>query len=142
MKFNINKRSFLSVLIMFMCVGFTFAAPSTGSAAGEEINTVVFNIVDFFNSGWVKGIACIALIAECIGLLVGGGQNPQILKKFLPLIAGTIIFMCAGKIVTLIFGASSSNFSEDLNALLLPETDDTEQNSFKFSDDNSVVFIS
>ena len=69
--------------------------------------------MNFFSNGWVKGIACIALIAEAIGLIFAGGQNPQVFKKFLPLIAGTIIFMCAGKIITLVFG-SNPNFKSDL----------------------------
>ena len=73
-----------------------------------------FNHVNFFGNGWVKGIACIMLIGECLGLLVAGGQNPQIFKKFLPFIIGTVLFMCAGKIVTLVFGNSTIDFSSDL----------------------------
>ena len=86
------------------------------TTATAEMNNVVGNLVSFFENGWVKGIACIALIAEAIGLIFAGGQNPQIFKKFLPLIAGTVIFMCAGKIITLVFGANETqNFKQDLN---------------------------
>lgn len=116
-KFNRDgKKALLRkviVLVAFLVVATTpiFAA----DAAANEVNGIVGNLVSFFESGWVKGLACIALIAEAIALIFAGGQNPQIFKKFLPLIAGTVIFMCAGKIITLVFGANASqNFKNDL----------------------------
>lgn len=108
----VSRNKFLTMFLLLTAVTLsgTFAATSND----QGISDVVYNIVNFFNSGWVKGIACIALIAEAIGLLVAGGQNPQVFKKFLPLIAGTIIFMCAGKICNVIFGSSETNFEDDL----------------------------
>jgi len=106
----LNKRAFM-VLVLFVAATTSIFAQDTTA----EMNTIVGNLVSFFENGWVKGIACIALIAEAIGLIFAGGQNPQIFKKFLPLIAGTVIFMCAGKIITLVFGANSTqNFKQDL----------------------------
>ena len=103
--------------LMVALSSFTFAQNANTSAASSGMTTSVNNIVDFFSSGWVKGIACIMLIGECLGLLVAGGQNPQIFKKFLPFIIGTVLFMCAGKIVTLVFGNFGSNtFSTDLSS--------------------------
>lgn len=108
-----HKKASLFALIAFACCTFTFAASS--STAATEMSSSVNKIVDFFSSGWVKGLACILLIGECLGLLVAGGQNPQIFKKFLPFIIGTVLFMCAGKIITLVFGDfGSSQFSTDL----------------------------
>ena len=92
-----NKKLLVFLVVLFLTTTFIFADAKT------EVTTIVNNLVGFFSSSWVKGIACIALIAEAIALIFAGGQNPQIFKKFLPLIAGTIIFMCAGKIVTLVF---------------------------------------
>lgn len=107
-----HKKLFFVCLLLVVACSFTFAGASA-SAMEESVN----NIVDFFSSGWVKGICCIMLIGECLGLLFAGGQNPQIFKKFLPFIIGTVLFMCAGKIVTLVFkGFSDTTFSTDLAA--------------------------
>lgn len=106
----LNKRAFMFLVIFVTATTSIFAQD-----ASSEVNTIVGNLVAFFENGWVKGLACIALIAEAIGLIFAGGQNPQIFKKFLPLIAGTVIFMCAGKIITLVFGANQTqNFKKDL----------------------------
>lgn len=106
----LNKRAFMFLVIFVTATTSIFAQD-----ASSEVNNIVVNLVAFFENGWVKGLACIALIAEAIGLIFAGGQNPQIFKKFLPLIAGTVIFMCAGKIITLVFGANQTqNFKKDL----------------------------
>lgn len=116
MKFN--KKTFLFVLFVFILAAASFAGESNSSTkATTEMATRVNAIVDFFSSGWVKGICCILLIGECLGLLFAGGQNPQIFKKFLPFIIGTVLFMCAGKIIAVVFGdwgSSGNNFSSDL----------------------------
>lgn len=110
-----NKHKFLCALVLMSCVlvSATFAEVNT-----ETMDSKINNVVDFFNGGWVKGICCILLIGECLGLLFAGGQNPQIFKKFLPFIIGTVLFMCAGKIVTIIWGTSDSTFSADLTSMI------------------------
>lgn len=109
-----NKKVLNKKLCMFLVL-FVAATASmfADDAVANEVNDIVGNLVNFFSNGWVRGLACIALIAEAIGLIFAGGQNPQVFKKFLPLIAGTIIFMCAGKIITLVFG-SDPDFAADL----------------------------
>lgn len=103
------KKLFVFLFLMVVACSFTFAG------AAESMNNSVNNIVDFFSQGWVKGIACIMFIGECLGLLFAGGQNPQIFKKFLPFIVGTVLFMCAGKVITLIFkDFKGTQFSTDL----------------------------
>lgn len=105
-----HKKLCSIAFILFCICSFTFAD------AKADMSNSVNRIVDFFSSGWVKGICCIMLIGECLGLLFAGGQNPQIFKKFLPFIIGTVLFMCAGKIITLVFGDfGDSQFSEDLS---------------------------
>lgn len=112
-----NKKFVLFAFFMFVACSFTFAD------AAEEMSTSVNRIVDFFSSGWVKGIACIMLIGECLGLLFAGGQNPQIFKKFLPFIIGTVLFMCAGKIISLVFGNfGDDQFSTDLSKTSMAPT--------------------
>ena len=112
----LNKKACVFLVLFFVAATAMFASDtSTSTSVSSEMNNIVGNLVSFFESGWVKGIACIALIAEAIGLIFAGGQNPQIFKKFLPLIAGTVIFMCAGKLITLLYGANNSqNFKKDL----------------------------
>ena len=105
-----HKKLFFFFMFSMVAVAATFAAVDT-TAMNSRVNTVV----DFFNGGWVKGICCILLIGECLGLLFAGGQNPQIFKKFLPFIIGTVLFMCAGKIMTIIWGTQDTTFSEDLS---------------------------
>lgn len=120
-----HKKPFLMFFLGVVMCSFTFAD------AVSEVNGVIGNIVNFFSNNWVKGIACIAFIAECLGLLFAGGQNPQVFKKFLPLLAGTILFMCAGKIVSLVFGSNTQDFSTDLDlptnkpktSMLLPDSE-------------------
>ncbi|GEM_PF-1893336 len=139
-----HKKLVMFLIVTMIAAASIFAQQSAADSSGmKDVNQRVFNIVDFFNGKWVRGIACVALIAECIGLLFAGGQNPQVFKKFLPLIAGTIIFMCAGKIVTIIFGTNDANFSDDLdgNAYLLPETP-RETDSLRFSIDGGTVTFS
>ena len=106
-----HKKAFLVFLIAFVVLSGTFA----GDAA-QEMSTTMTNIVDFFGKGWVKAICCILLIGECLGLLFAGGQNPQIFKKFLPFIIGTVLFMCAGKIINIVFGKTDISFSSDINS--------------------------
>jgi len=107
-----HKKVSVLILMVLLVVGSVAADVDT-----KSMDDTVNNIVDFFNGAWVKGICCVALIGECLGLIFAGGQNPQIFKKFLPLIAGTVLFMCAGKIVTIIFGTNKSNFSTDLTGM-------------------------
>ncbi len=131
-----HKKMVLTALFAVVMCSFTFAA----SDAATEMNSSINNIVDFFSSGWVKGIACIMLIGECLGLLFAGGQNPQIFKKFLPFIIGTVLFMCAGKIITLVFSNfSNTTFSDDLGktSYLLPEqkTSDNQKIEYIFPED-------
>lgn len=114
-----HKKVVLIAFFTIVACSFTFAGNETATA----METTIGNIVNFFSSGWVKGIACIALIGECLGLLFAGGQNPQVFKKFLPLIIGTVLFMCAGKIITLIFGSSTINFSDDLKKTAMVNTE-------------------
>ena len=109
-----HKTAVMFFLTAIVAAASTFAV---GTDTATEMNKRVGTVINIFNNNWVKGIAALALIGECLGLLFAGGQNPQIFKKMLPVIAGTVLFMCAGKITTLLFGdfgQGSETFSEDL----------------------------
>ena len=113
------RHKFLCLLMVlgFVMVSSSFAVTDGSTVDTSTMDSSVNRIVDFFNGGWVKGICCILLIGECLGLLFAGGQNPQIFKKFLPFIVGTVLFMCAGKIISIIFGTNSTTFSNDLGMI-------------------------
>lgn len=115
-----HKTAVMFFLMAAVAVSATFAdTSSTGTAMDKRVGTVI----NIFNNNWVKGIAALALIGECLGLLFAGGQNPQIFKKMLPVIAGTVLFMCAGKITTLLFGdfgKGTETFSKDLELSAAP----------------------
>jgi type IV secretory pathway VirB2 component (pilin) len=88
------KRS-LILLFVFLAVC-TVMLPAQEDTIGlqKHVNT----ILDIFTSNAVRGIACIFLIILCIGLITTGRQEPDLFKKFIPWIAGTVLFMAAGTI--------------------------------------------
>lgn len=61
-----------------------------------ELISIMQSIFNFFYSPWTKGICCIFLIISAIGLWFGRSQNGGIFKVFVPIMCGTVLFMCAG----------------------------------------------
>lgn len=108
-----NKKFILFLGLVALCASSIFAQSTTVTS---DMDARMYKVVNFFNGGWVKALCCIMLIGECLGLLFAGGQNPQIFKKFLPFIIGTVLFMCAGKIVTIIWGTQDKTFEQDLTS--------------------------
>lgn len=105
-----NKRFVMILVIAFVFTSAVFAQDS-GSNDTFGLNSKVKILVDLISSPWVKGIACIALIVECIGLITAGRQEPGMFKKFIPWIAGTIIFMAAGTITNKFLNVNNSTFN-------------------------------
>lgn len=101
-----NKKFLMFLMVGAVCVSSIFAEDTFG------LNSKVQILVDLISSPWVKGIACIALVVECIGLVTAGRQEPGMFKKFIPWIAGTIIFMAAGTITNKFLSVNSSTFSD------------------------------
>jgi len=91
------SKTFL-MFALFSCVmiSSTFAATDTI----EQLDSWGNKILSIFSSGWVKALACVALIIEAIGMIVAGqqGGGGAIIKKFAPWIIGTIILLCASGI--------------------------------------------
>jgi type IV secretory pathway VirB2 component (pilin) len=106
---NIGKRAILVVALLALCV---FQAAAQDDSFG--LDSKVAMVLQMLSSPWVKGIACIALIAECIGLITAGRQEPGMFKKFIPWIAGTILFMAAGTITSKFVNIETSTFNEAL----------------------------
>jgi type IV secretory pathway VirB2 component (pilin) len=100
---------------MLLAVGLTVAqglfAQSSGSgqASGLKVAEYVQKILDFLTNPWVKGVCVIALIVECIGMITAGRQEPGMFKKFIPWIAGTVLFMSAGSIVNMFLDLNTAS---------------------------------
>lgn len=106
MKFNSFVSKHKKLIVLLLCCLMVTSMVFADDTAAQKMEKRIGAIVNFFSNGWVKGVMVILLIGECLGLLVGGGQNPQIFKKFLPFIVGTLLFMSAGSIVTMIWGTN------------------------------------
>ncbi len=100
-----NKKFVMMMFFAVVCISATFAEDTFG------LNSKVKILVDLISSPWVKGIACIALIVECISLITAGRQEPGMFKKFIPWIAGTIIFMAAGTITNKFLNVDNTTFN-------------------------------
>jgi type IV secretory pathway VirB2 component (pilin) len=104
-----GKRIVILFLLFAVCT-FSVAAQTDDFGLDEKIGMVL----QMLSSPWVKGIACIALIVECIGLITAGRQEPGMFKKFIPWIAGTILFMAAGTITSKFINVETDTFNEAL----------------------------
>lgn len=78
---------------------------------GSESSQANFanSIISFFNSMWVKAVFIVLFALQCIGLVIAGGtQNPQIFKRFLPFMIGTVMFSSSAYIAMLFFPISGA----------------------------------
>jgi type IV secretory pathway VirB2 component (pilin) len=103
-----GKRVLLLAICLFGFSVMAFAQDNFG--LGEKMQT----LLDVIGSPWVKGIAAIALIIECIGLITAGRQEPGMFKKFVPWIAGTILFMAASTITNTFLKPDESGIQDIL----------------------------
>jgi type IV secretory pathway VirB2 component (pilin) len=106
-------KRLVTVLLTAVCFTMRAAAQQqTTTVTDFGLDSKVGMILTFLSSPWVKGVACIALIAECIGLITAGRQDPGMFKKFIPWIAGTLLFLAAGTITTAFMnGLSAASFN-------------------------------
>jgi type IV secretory pathway VirB2 component (pilin) len=110
MKNSVSGKRVVLVVILFALCTFQAAAQDNSFGLDDKVGMVL----QMLSSPWVKGIACIALIAECIGLITAGRQEPGMFKKFIPWIAGTILFMAAGTITSKFVNIETTTFNEAL----------------------------
>jgi type IV secretory pathway VirB2 component (pilin) len=103
-------------LIVLLALAFAFSpslfAQSGGASDAFGIGARVQIILDFLSSPWVKGICVIALIVECIGMITAGRQEPGMFKKFVPWIAGTVLFMSAGSITSIFINPDEAGLKD------------------------------
>jgi type IV secretory pathway VirB2 component (pilin) len=93
LSFPLVKRVIALFIILMVSSGIAFAQEDTFG-----LQKPIETILNIFTSNVVRGIACIFLIILCIGLITTGRQEPDMFKKFIPWIAGTVLFMAAGTI--------------------------------------------
>lgn len=95
-----NVRNILSAhKVLFMLV---FAAVFMCSGLFAEdfgVASAMQTIIDFLTNKWVIGIFFVAFCVECILLMTAGRADGQAWKKFVPILAGTILFL-AGPSIT------------------------------------------
>jgi len=97
----VKSKSFIMfALLISVMVANTYAGSSSETI--ETLDSWGNNILNIFSSGWVKALACVALIIEAIGMIVAGqqGGGGAIIKKFGPWIIGTVILLCASGITS------------------------------------------
>ncbi|MDR1074670.1 MAG: TrbC/VirB2 family protein [Treponema sp.] len=91
-------------LAAMAAMGLVACVQAFAAEAGDDINSALNGkvqiILNILSSPWVKGVACIALVAECIGMITAGRQEPGMFKKFIPWVAGTLLFLAAGTITS------------------------------------------
>jgi type IV secretory pathway VirB2 component (pilin) len=89
------KKAILFYMFLFVCATFAFAQDSDFG-----LGTSLQLVVDFISNPWVRGVAFAALAIECIGMIMAGRQEQQMIKRFIPWVVGTVIFLAAGTITT------------------------------------------
>lgn len=101
-----NVRNILSahkVLFMlvfaavFMCSG--LFAENTTTTEDFGVASAMQTVIDFLTNKWVIGIFFVAFCVECILLMTAGRADGQAWKKFVPILAGTVLFL-AGPTIT------------------------------------------
>ncbi len=115
---NLKKMFSSKKIAMFLFMGLVCCSSIFADDFGLDDKVKI--LVNLVSSPWVKGIACIALIVECIGLITAGRQEPGMFKKFIPWIAGTIIFMAAGTITTKFLNVNTNTFESVMSSMTLP----------------------
>ena len=102
---QITTKRIIAVLLMLMCCSLVFAGESDTTALTNQVKGWTDKLTGFMGSGWVKGIALIALVVEAIGIVVGGqqGGGAQVFKKLSPWIIGTIILLMASTVCSYLY---------------------------------------
>jgi len=88
-----NHKKICMMLFVAVISAMTLTADEFGVAQSMEV------IIEFLMSPWVRGLIFIALFVECILLVTAGRADGQAFKKFIPIIAGTILLLAAPTII-------------------------------------------
>ncbi len=111
---QIMTKRLIAVLLMLMCCTLVFAQNNNANADTSALSQTITNwsgkITSFLSSGWIKAVALIALVAEAIGIVVGGqqGGGSQVFRKLAPWIIGTIILLMASGICSYMYDSTMS----------------------------------
>lgn len=109
----------------------------------KELLSIIQSVYDFFYSPWTKGLCCIFLIASAIGLWFGRSQNGGIFKVFVPMMIGTLLFMCAGAlsigIGNMVGRIHGIDFSEKIIVPKITTSTKTSKTQISTSSNNSAI---
>lgn len=103
-----NTRSFVSshkvlcvmLFVLMFCSAGVFAQSTSGSAQADfGVAGAMQTVIDFLTNKWVIGVFFVAFCVECIMLMTAGRADGQAWKKFVPILAGTVLFL-AGPTIT------------------------------------------
>ncbi len=104
-----NTRSFVSshkvlcvmLFVLIFCTAGAFADPNTAGSTEADFGVAgaMQTVIDFLTNKWVIGVFFVAFCVECIMLMTAGRADGQAWKKFVPILAGTVLFL-AGPTIT------------------------------------------
>lgn len=103
-----NTRSFVSshkvlcvmFFVLMFCTAGVFAQSTSGSTQADfGVAGAMQTVIDFLTNKWVIGVFFVAFCVECIMLMTAGRADGQAWKKFVPILAGTVLFL-AGPTIT------------------------------------------
>lgn len=106
-----NKGYIMFILMAIFAISGAFAQSTEKIDELDKWGTKIMNL---FTSPWLKALVCVAIIVEAIGMIYAGqnGGGAQVIKKFAPIIIGSVILLAAQGIVTYFLGSLSyENFS-------------------------------
>lgn len=97
-----NKGYIMFTLMAIFVISGAFA----GNESIDKLDTWGTKIMNLFTSPWLKALVCVAIIVEAIGMIYAGqnGGGAQVIKKFAPIIIGSVILLAAQSIVTYFLG--------------------------------------
>lgn len=101
-----NKTIVMLMVMSVICCSNIFAADNSDFG----VTTAMETIINFLTNKWVIGIFFVAFCIECIMLMTAGRADGQAWKKFVPILAGTILFLAAPTITKKFM--SSDKFTE------------------------------
>ena len=101
-----NTRSFVSshkvlcvMLFVFLFCSAGVFAQSSSAQTDFGVAGAMQTVIDFLTNKWVIGVFFVAFCVECIMLMTAGRADGQAWKKFVPILAGTVLFL-AGPTIT------------------------------------------
>lgn len=92
-----NGKKLIFAFFILVAGAAAFAEAATGNVGSQRW---LLNIANIFSQNWVKGLFCLLLIGQALGIMVSSGQNQQVAKTLIATLIATGVFFIAGLIVS------------------------------------------